>query len=71
MLRRSAVYGVDYVARLRDGVAEHLPEQHFVTLDVPDTLAPSMDRSWLVNPLEAPTWVWVASAIPAMGVPVS
>jgi hypothetical protein len=31
-LRRSPVYGVDYVARLRDGIAAHLPGARFVCL---------------------------------------
>jgi mannitol/fructose-specific phosphotransferase system IIA component (Ntr-type) len=35
-------------------------------LEAPDHLAPSIDRSWVVNPAEAPTWVWGASAIPAL-----
>ena len=35
-------------------------------LEAPDHLAPSIDRDWLVNPAEAPTWVWGASAIPAV-----
>ena len=35
-------------------------------LPVPDRLEPTADRSWLVNPLDAPMWVWFASALPAM-----
>ncbi len=36
------------------------------TLDAPDHFAPTMDRAWVVNPLEAPMWVWGAAAVPAM-----
>jgi mannitol/fructose-specific phosphotransferase system IIA component (Ntr-type) len=35
-------------------------------LPVPDALAPSVERSWFVNPLGAPRWVWLASAVPAL-----
>lgn len=35
-------------------------------LEAPDHFAPSIDRDWVVNPAEAPTWVWGASAIPAL-----
>lgn len=36
------------------------------TLAVPMTFSPTMERSWFVNPLDAPRWVWLASALPAM-----
>jgi mannitol/fructose-specific phosphotransferase system IIA component (Ntr-type) len=36
------------------------------TLDAPDHFAPSVERDWLVDPLAAPKWVWVASAVPAI-----
>ena len=35
-------------------------------LEAPDQFGPTVDREWLVNPLEAPTWVWGASALPAV-----
>lgn len=35
-------------------------------LAVPDHFAPTMDRSWLVNPLDAPAWVIAASILPAL-----
>ncbi|MAQ13854.1 MAG: HCO3- transporter [Sandaracinus sp.] len=35
-------------------------------LDAPEHFGPTIDRPWLVNPLEAPTWVWGATAIPAL-----
>ncbi len=36
------------------------------TLDAPDDFAPTIDRDWLVNPFEAPKWVWGAAALPAL-----
>jgi hypothetical protein len=36
------------------------------TLQVPDSLSTSSGRPWLVNPFEAPKWVWGAAALPAM-----
>ncbi|QDU39141.1 PTS system mannose-specific EIIBCA component [Maioricimonas rarisocia] len=35
-------------------------------LEVPDSLATSSGRGWLVNPFNAPVWVWGASIVPAM-----
>jgi mannitol/fructose-specific phosphotransferase system IIA component (Ntr-type) len=35
-------------------------------LAVPDHFAPTVDRSWFVNPLDAPTWVIGASIVPAL-----
>lgn len=36
------------------------------TLQVPDSVGTSTGRPWLVNPLEAPKWVWGAAALPAL-----
>lgn len=36
------------------------------TLEAPDHFAPTIERDWLVDPFEAPRWVWLASALPAM-----
>ena len=36
------------------------------TLQVPDSVSTSTGRPWLVNPFEAPRWVWLAAALPAM-----
>ena len=36
------------------------------SLNVRDSLSPSQDRSWLINPFLAPQWVWAAAAIPAV-----
>lgn len=47
-------------------LAHAWPEIELPKLDAPDHLAPSIDRDWLVNPMEVPTWVWGAAAIPAM-----
>ena len=35
-------------------------------LPVPATFQPTIDRAWFVNPLDAPRWVWLASAVPAL-----
>ncbi len=37
-------------------------------LDIPNEFAPSLHggRSWFVNPMDAPKWVWFASAIPGV-----
>lgn len=40
------------------------------TLAVPDTFTTTSGRSWFVNPLEAPVWVWFAAAVPAFLVSV-
>lgn len=36
------------------------------TLAVPETFGPTAERSWFVSPLDAPVWVWGASAAPAL-----
>ena len=48
------------------GIAFWLNEVELETLAVPEEFRPTMDRSWFVNPLEAPKWVWGASAVPAI-----
>ncbi len=53
-----AIIGMTYVAFALHTVS--LPR-----LPVPDDFAPTTDRSWFVNPLDAPRWVWFASAAPA------
>lgn len=35
------------------------------TLSVPDRFTTTSGRSWLVNPFEAPIWVWIFGTIPA------
>lgn len=35
------------------------------TLPAPDAIRPTLDRSWFINPLAAPQWVWFASMGPA------
>lgn len=35
-------------------------------LAVPDAFAPTIERSWFVNPMDAPTWVIGASTLPAV-----
>ncbi len=36
------------------------------TLAVPETFGTTSGRAWLVDPFEAPRWVWFASALPAV-----
>ena len=36
------------------------------TLPAPDAIRPTVERSWLVNLLAAPTWVWLAAIGPAI-----
>lgn len=43
-----------------------LPDVALPELPVPDRFEPSIERSWVVNPFDAPTWVWGASALPAL-----
>ncbi|MBL4686560.1 MAG: hypothetical protein JKY37_18335 [Nannocystaceae bacterium] len=40
------------------------------TLDVPDQFQTTSGRGWLVDPFEAPAWVWGASIVPAVLVSV-
>ncbi|MFT7521910.1 MAG: hypothetical protein ACI9MC_004062 [Kiritimatiellia bacterium] len=46
-------------------VAFMIHEVELETLAAPTKFRPTAERSWLVNPLEAPMWVWFASAVPA------
>jgi len=48
------------------GLALYLHTVDLPALPVPDRLEPTVERSWLINPLDAPTWVWFASAVPAL-----
>jgi mannitol/fructose-specific phosphotransferase system IIA component (Ntr-type) len=36
------------------------------TLPAPDSVQPTIDRAWLVNPFGAPRWVWLAAIGPAI-----
>lgn len=47
-------------------LAGYLNTVELPSLAVPDKLAPTIERSWLINPFEAPRWVWFASAVPAL-----
>jgi len=35
-------------------------------LSAPDAIKPTLDRSWLINPFAAPSWVWFAAIGPAL-----
>lgn len=47
-------------------VAFMMKDVSLETLAVPSEFATTSGRDWLVNPLEAPTWVWAASIVPAL-----
>ena len=48
------------------GFALYLHTVDLPGLPVPDKLQPTIERSWLINPFDAPQWVWLASAAPAL-----
>ena len=60
-----ADFGPTIAIGLMTAVAFVLHEVELETLAVPTEFRPTSDRSWLVNPLDAPMWVWFASAVPA------
>jgi len=47
------------------GVAFWLHAVDLETLAVPAEFATTSGRGWFVNPMDAPTWVWGAAAVPA------
>lgn len=47
-------------------VAFGLHEIELQTLAVPDTFTTTSGRSWIVDPFEAPRWVWVGASVPAI-----
>jgi len=51
-------------------IAWSMPHVPLETLDVPEKLGTSTGRGWFVNPMDAPQWVWAASAVPALLVAV-
>jgi mannitol/fructose-specific phosphotransferase system IIA component (Ntr-type) len=61
-----ADFGPTIAIGLMTAIAFLLHEVELETLAVPTEFRPTSDRGWLVNPLEAPTWVWGASALPAV-----
>ncbi len=61
-----ADFGPAIAIALMTAVAFMLHEVDLETLAVPLEFRPTADRSWLVNPLDAPTWVWAASTLPAI-----
>jgi len=54
-----ALFSVTLIAYQFKGIS-------FESLAVPDAFAPSIERSWLINPFAAPVWVWFAAALPAI-----
>lgn len=61
-----ADFGPSIAIVVAAGAAYLIHDVHLAPLPVPDHLQPSTERSWLVNPLEAPVWVWLAAAVPAI-----
>lgn len=41
-------------------------EVELQTLEVPESFTTTSGRPWLVNPFEAPKWVWLAASVPAL-----
>jgi len=47
-------------------IAFWLHEVYLEALPTPEKFGTTQGRPWLVDPLEAPRWVWLASAVPAL-----
>ena len=61
-----ADFGPTIAIVLMTAVAFSLHEVEIQTLAVPLEFRPTSERAWFVNPLDAPTWVWGAAALPAL-----
>lgn len=61
-----ADFGPTIAIALMTGVALWLHAVELETLALPAEFATTSGRAWLVNPLDAPTWVWAASIVPAL-----
>ena len=61
-----ADFGPSIAIAIMTGVAFWLHPVELELLAVPEEFATTSGRGWLVNPLDAPSWVWAASAIPAV-----
>ncbi|MCZ6817713.1 MAG: PTS sugar transporter subunit IIA, partial [Planctomycetota bacterium] len=51
-------------------VALWFKDVDLTVLPVPDSIRPTIDRPWLINPFSLPGWVWLASLAPAVLVTV-
>jgi mannitol/fructose-specific phosphotransferase system IIA component (Ntr-type) len=47
-------------------VAVWMHEVYLEALPAPETFGTTSGRAWLINPLDAPRWIWLAAAVPAM-----
>lgn len=61
-----ADFGPAIAIAIMTGVAVAMRQVELETLRVPNMVATTSGRSWFVNPFLVPTWVWLASAIPAV-----
>jgi mannitol/fructose-specific phosphotransferase system IIA component (Ntr-type) len=61
-----ADFGPTIAILVMTGIAFWLHEVELEMLPAPDTVQTTSGRPWLVNPLEAPKWVWAASSLPAV-----
>ena len=61
-----ADFGPTLAILVMTAAAYVLHEVELEMLPAPDTVQTTSGRPWLVNPLDAPQWVWAASAIPAV-----
>ena len=60
-----ADFGPAIAIALMTVAAFAFPDVELDTLQTPDTIQTTSGRAWLVNPLDAPRWVWGASMVPA------
>ena len=65
-----ADFGPAIAITVMTSIAFALHPVDLVTLTVPEHFAPTLERSWFVSPLDAPRWVLLASAGPALLVTV-
>lgn len=61
-----ADFGPSIAIGIMTAVALWLHPVELEMLAVPEEFETTSGRGWFVNPLEAPKWVWAASAIPAV-----
>ncbi|MEM9586517.1 MAG: PTS sugar transporter subunit IIA [Planctomycetota bacterium] len=48
------------------GIAFWLSNINLTQLQIPSEFSTTADRAWLVNPFDAPQWIWLAAAVPGL-----
>lgn len=71
LLRRGARefladFGPTIAIGIMTAVAFAMHEVDLTTLAVPESFGTTSGRAWLVNPFDAPSWVWMGASIPAL-----